>query len=100
MGKTPTKTPAKPASKKQAAAAKPAAETPAKAKPDTKAPTAKAPTAKAPATKAPAAKKQSGSTLSSIAGKVLGGAKATIKEVKKLAASVLGQDEKKGKKKD
>lgn len=43
------------------------------------------------------AKKQSSQTTSSIAGKVLAGKKATPTEVKKLAASVLSQDEKKGK---
>jgi hypothetical protein len=40
--------------------------------------------------------KQSGNKASSIAGKVLGGKKATQKETVTLAASVLGQDEKKG----
>ena len=44
------------------------------------------------------AKKQSGNKASSIAGKVLSGKKPTPKEIKTLAASVLGQDEKKGKK--
>lgn len=43
------------------------------------------------------AKKQTGNKASSIAGKVLAGAKPTPKQVKTLAASVLGQDEKKGK---
>ncbi|MCE9508172.1 MAG: hypothetical protein K8R48_07665 [Alphaproteobacteria bacterium] len=43
------------------------------------------------------AKKQSGDKASSIAGKVLAGAKPTPKEAKTLAASVLGQDEKNGK---
>jgi len=42
------------------------------------------------------ATKQSSSKTSSIAGKVLAGKKATQGEVKKLAASVLSQDEKKG----
>lgn len=42
------------------------------------------------------AKKQSSSKMSTIAGKVLAGAKATSQQAKKLAASVLGQDEKKG----
>jgi len=41
-------------------------------------------------------KKQSSSKASSIAGKVLGGQKPTSSQVKTLAASVLGQDEKKG----
>jgi len=41
-------------------------------------------------------KKQSSSKASSIAGKVLGGKKPTPTEIKTLAASVLGQDEKKG----
>ncbi|WP_162260092.1 hypothetical protein [Bosea sp. Root670] len=41
-------------------------------------------------------KKQSGNSASSIAGKVLGGAKPTQTQVKTLAASVLSQDEKKG----
>jgi hypothetical protein len=41
-------------------------------------------------------KKQSGSGASTIAGKVLAGHKPTPKEAKTLAASVLGQDEKKG----
>jgi hypothetical protein len=46
------------------------------------------------------AKKQSGNSTSSLAGKVLsGGKKPTQSEVKKLAASVLAQDEKKGKRK-
>ena len=44
-------------------------------------------------------KKQSGNTASSIAGKVLAGKKPTPKEVKTLAASVLSQDETKGKRK-
>lgn len=42
------------------------------------------------------AKKQSSPSASSIAGKVLAGVKPTAAEVKKLAASVLAQDEKKG----
>ena len=41
-------------------------------------------------------KKQSGNKTSSLAGKVLAGQKATPKQVKTLAASVLSQDEKKG----
>jgi len=41
-------------------------------------------------------KKQSGDKASSIAGKVLGGKKATQKEALIMAGSVLGQDEKKG----
>ena len=40
--------------------------------------------------------KQSGDKTSSIAGKVLATGKATPKEAKVLAASVLGQDETKG----
>lgn len=44
-------------------------------------------------------KKQSGNKPSSIAGKVLVGKKATPKQVKTLAGSVLSQDEKKGKRK-
>lgn len=43
------------------------------------------------------AKKQSGDSTSSIAGKVLKAGKATPGQAKKLAASVLSQDEKKGK---
>jgi hypothetical protein len=43
-----------------------------------------------------AAKKQSSSDTSSLAGKILAGKKATPAEAKKLAASVLSQDEKKG----
>lgn len=42
------------------------------------------------------AKKQSSQSTSSIAGKVLAGVKPTTAEVKKLAASVLSQDERKG----
>jgi hypothetical protein len=42
------------------------------------------------------AKKQSTPKTSSLAGKVLAGKKPTTKEVKTLAGSVLGQDEKKG----
>ena len=42
------------------------------------------------------ATKQTGNKASSIAGKVLGGAKPTQAQVKTLAASVLSQDEKKG----
>lgn len=42
-------------------------------------------------------KKQSGNSTSSIAGKVLSTGKATPSQAKKLAASVLSQDEKKGK---
>jgi hypothetical protein len=46
------------------------------------------------------AKKQSGDKTSTLAGKVLSGSKkATQQDAKKLAASVLGQDEKKGKRK-
>jgi len=41
-------------------------------------------------------KKQSTDKVSTIAGKVLAGKKATPKETRTLAASVLGQDEKKG----
>lgn len=41
-------------------------------------------------------KKQTGDKVASIAGKVLAGKKATPAETKKLAASVLSQDEKKG----
>jgi len=45
-----------------------------------------------------AAKKQSSPSVSSLASKVLSGAKKpTATEVKRLAASVLSQDEKKGK---
>lgn len=45
----------------------------------------------------PPAKKRSSSDLSSLAGKVLSGAKKpTTADAKKLAASVLSQDEKKG----
>lgn len=44
------------------------------------------------------AKKQSSSKVSTLASKVLSGAKkATVKDSKTLAASVLVQDEKKGK---
>ena len=42
------------------------------------------------------AKKQSSPSVSSLAGKVLAGKKATPAETRKLAASVLSQDEKKG----
>ena len=43
------------------------------------------------------AKKQSGSTTSTVASKVLSGSiKPTQKQIKSLAASVLSQDEKKG----
>lgn len=46
------------------------------------------------------AKKQTGNKMSTLAAKVLGGSKkATQVDAKKLAASVLGQDEKKGKRK-
>lgn len=46
------------------------------------------------------AKKQSTPSLSTLAAKILSGEKkATQAEVKRLAASVLGQDEKKGQKK-
>ncbi|MBI3419843.1 MAG: hypothetical protein HY053_06915 [Proteobacteria bacterium] len=41
-------------------------------------------------------KKQSSSKLSTIAAKVLAGKKPTLPEVKKLAGSVLSQDETKG----
>lgn len=45
-------------------------------------------------------KKQSSSKMSTLASKVLSGdKKPTPKEVKSLAASVMGQDEKKGNKK-
>lgn len=43
--------------------------------------------------------KETGDKLASVAGKVLAGKKPTAKEAKSLAASVLGQDETKGKKK-
>jgi hypothetical protein len=44
------------------------------------------------------AKKQTGNTTSSLAGKILSGSKKpTVADSKKLAASVLSQDEKKGK---
>jgi len=46
------------------------------------------------------AKKQSGNKASKIAGKVLGGKKPTRAEGLTLAASVLGQDEKKGPRKN
>lgn len=42
------------------------------------------------------AKKQSGNKTASLAGKILSGKKATQKEAKTLAASVLSQDETKG----
>jgi len=42
------------------------------------------------------AKKQSSQTTSSLAGKILAGKKATQSDARKLAGSVLGQDEKKG----
>lgn len=42
------------------------------------------------------AKKQSGNSASTTAGKVLATGKATPTQAKQLAASVLGQDEKKG----
>jgi len=46
------------------------------------------------------AKKQSGNTTSTLAGKILSGArKATQADAIKLAASVLSQDETKGKRK-
>lgn len=45
------------------------------------------------------AKKESGNKTSSTASKVLRTGKATPKEVKSLAASVLSQDETKGKRK-
>ncbi|MDG3441874.1 hypothetical protein [Nitrospirillum amazonense] len=41
--------------------------------------------------------KQSGTKVSSLAGKVLAGHKPTAKEAKQLAGSVLSQDEKKSK---
>jgi hypothetical protein len=44
-------------------------------------------------------KKQSSSTVSTLASKVLAGKKPTTSEAKSLAASVLSQDEKKGQKK-
>lgn len=43
--------------------------------------------------------KETGDRLASVAGKVLAGKKPTSKEAKSLAASVLSQDETKGKKK-
>ena len=42
------------------------------------------------------AKKQSGNSTSKLAGKVLAGKKATPAETRRLAGSVLGQDETKG----
>ena len=45
------------------------------------------------------ARKQSSPKVSTLAAQVLGGKKATQKEAKSLAASVLSQDEKKGQKK-
>jgi hypothetical protein len=44
-------------------------------------------------------KKQTSDRVSSIAGKVLAGKKPTLAETKALAASVLSQDETKGKRK-
>ena len=41
-------------------------------------------------------KKQSSSKMSTLAAKVLAGKKPTLAEAKKLAGSVMGQDEKKG----
>lgn len=57
---------------------------------------AKKPTGGSKPPSKPPTKKQSSSDTSSLAGKVLGGKKATPAEVRKLAASVLSQDEKKG----
>ncbi|MGR9476998.1 hypothetical protein [Rhizobium leguminosarum] len=75
MAKSPPKAPVKPA-------AKPAAPKP-------------QPAAKAP----PAAKKQSSPALSTLASNILSGKKkATQDDAARLAASVLGQDEKKGQK--
>ena len=45
------------------------------------------------------AKKQSGNSTSSLAGKVLAGKAPTKQEARRLAASVLSQDETKGKRK-
>lgn len=45
------------------------------------------------------AKKQSGDKVSTIASKAIRGEKLTPKEMKSLGASVLSQDEKKGKRK-
>lgn len=42
------------------------------------------------------ARKQSSQRVSSIAGKVLGSHRPSVAEARKLAASVLSQDEKKG----
>jgi hypothetical protein len=44
------------------------------------------------------ARKQSSSNLSTLAAKVMGGKKPTPTEARRLAASVLSQDEKKGQK--
>jgi len=53
----------------------------------------------APAKKARRIVKQSGDSTSSLAASILGGRKATQKDAKKLAGSVLSQDETKGKRK-
>jgi len=74
MAKSPPKAPAKPAQKPAAPKPKPAAKAP------------------------PAAKKQSSPALSTLASEILNGKKATQEEAIRLAASVLGQDEKKGQK--
>ncbi|WP_132958919.1 hypothetical protein [Rhizobium sp. BK251] len=79
MAKTPSKPPSKPASKN------PTAKPPAKP-------------ASTPATKA-GPKKQSSPGLSTLASDILSGRKkATQGDAERLAASVLGQDEKKGQK--
>lgn len=54
--------------------------------------------AKAAAPKKPTVKKQSGDAMSTLAARILSGEKEpTSQDAKRLAASVLSQDEKKGK---
>ena len=96
--KSTAKAPAKAAVKKPALAAKKPATKPAKAAVKKPALAAKKPATK-PTAKSAAPKKQTTDKTSSIAGTVLKTAKATVKQVKTLAGSVLGQDETKGRRK-
>lgn len=110
MAKTPTaktqtakkpiskKSPAKAVAKAPVKKATSVATKPAKAPAKKSTSVAKKPTLK-PAAKSALPKKQTADRTSSIAGTVLKTAKATVKQVKTLAGSVLGQDETKGKRK-
>lgn len=82
------------------ASAKPATKAaPKKAASKAAAPAAKATTTAPKAAKNTSVRKQATDKMASVAGKVRDTAKATVKEIKSMAGSVLGQGENKGKRK-